>query len=52
MEKHREMQKEVQIAFVDLETAYDIVPRQELLFGGVLGIRVRVSEKYERLVND
>ena len=24
MEKHREMQKEVQIAFVDLETAYDI----------------------------
>ena len=34
MEKHREMQKEVQIAFVDLETAYDRVPRQELLFGG------------------
>ena len=30
MEKHREMQKELHLVFIDLETAYGRVPPQEL----------------------
>ena len=49
MEKHREKGKELHLVFIDLEKAYDRVPRQEVW----RCMREKgVSEKYVRIVND
>ena len=49
IEKHREMQKELHLVFIDLEKAYDMVPRQEVW----RCLREQdVPEKYVRLVKD
>ena len=49
MEKYREKQRELHIAFIDLEKAYDRVPRSEVWR---CMRRKGVSEKYVRLVQD
>ena len=49
IEKHREMQKELHLVFIDLEQAYDRVPRQDVW--RCLREQV-VPEKYGRLVKD
>ena len=49
MEKHREKQKGLHLAFVDLEKAYDRVPRQEVW----INKREKgVPEKYVKIVRD
>ena len=49
MEKHREKQKVLHIVFIDLEKAYDRVPRQEVW----RSLRERgVPEKYARIVQE
>src|SRR6187551_861596 len=49
MEKCREMQVELHIAFIDLEKAYDRVPRQEVWR---CMSRMGTPEKYVRLVKE
>ena len=49
MEKHREKQKELHMVFIDLENAYDRVPRQEVW----RCMREKgVPEKYVMIVQD
>ena len=49
IEKHREKQKPLHMAFIDLEKAYDRVPRQEIW----RCLRVRgVTEKYVRMIRE
>ena len=49
MEKHRERQKTLHMAFIDLEKAYDRVPRQEIW----RCLRERgVMEKYVRMIRE
>ena len=49
MEKHQEMQNELHMLFIDLEQAYDRVPRQEVW----RCLREHgVSEKYVRLLKN
>ena len=43
MEKYREGQRELHCVFVDLEKAYDIVPREELSYSMR---KSRIVEKY------
>ena len=49
MEKYREGQKELHCIFVDLEKAYDKVPREEL---GYCMRKSQVAEKYVKVVQD
>ena len=49
MEKHREKQKELHMVFIDLEKAYDRVPRQEVWR---CMREILVPEKYAIIVQD
>ena len=49
MEKYREGQKELHCVFVDLETAYDKVPREEVWY---CMRKSGLAEKYVRIVQD
>ena len=49
MEKYREGQKELHCVFVDLEKAYDKVPREEMWY---CMIKSGLAEKYVRIVQD
>ena len=49
MEKYREGQKELYCVFVDLEKAYDKVPREEVWF---CMRKSGLAEKYVRIVQD
>ncbi|KAK3543566.1 hypothetical protein QTP70_023888 [Hemibagrus guttatus] len=49
MEKYRDGQRELHCVFVDLEKAYDRVPREELWY---CMRKSRVAEKYVRVVQD
>ena len=49
MEKYREGQRELHCVFVNLEKAYDRVPREELWY---CMIKSGIVEKYVELVQD
>ena len=49
MEKYREGQKELHCDFVDLEKAYDKVPKEELCY---CMRKSQVAEKYVKVVQD
>ena len=49
MEKYREGQKELHCVFVDLEKAYDKVPREEVWY---CMRKSGLAEKYVRIVQD
>ena len=49
IEKHRERQKNIRVTFIDLEKAYDSVPREEIWRSSR---ESNVPEKYIRLVHD
>ena len=49
MEKYREGQKELHCAFVDLDKAYDKVPREEVWY---CMRKSGLAEKYVRIVQD
>ena len=49
MEKYREGQKELHFVFVDLEKAYDKVPREEVWY---CMRKSGLAEKYVRIVQD